>query len=139
MHSHYNNNNDDDDDDDSGNNIAFWYFGHNVYILNNLDAYLIAYVAEGICFVAAIALRLYWDHCSGCGVSSRQAELKSTSFVSATSGDIMKERYYENVLMEKNQMRTNQLWCIQSLLCQHRASSCDCSTQHPHKQVKSWR
>ena len=72
MHSHYNNNN--DDDDDSGNNVAFWYFGHNVYILNNLDAYLIAYVAEGICFVAAIALRLYWDHCSGCGVSSRQAE-----------------------------------------------------------------
>ena len=110
-----------------------------MHLLNNLDAYLIAYVAEGICFVAVIALRLYWDHCSGCGVSIRQAELKSTSLVSVTSGDIMEERYYENVLMERNQMRTNQLWCVQSLLCQHRASSCDCSTQHPHKQVKSRR
>jgi hypothetical protein len=100
VHSYYNN--DDDDGDDAGNNIAFWYFGHDVYILNNLDAYLIAYVAEGICFVAAIALRLYWDHCSGCGVSSRQAELKSTSSVSAKSGDIMEERCFENVLMEMN-------------------------------------
>ena len=80
-----------------------------MHLLNNLDAYLIAYVAEGICFVAAIALRLYWDHCSGCGVSIRQAELKSTSLVSVTSGDIMEERY------------------------------CDYSTQHPHKQVKSRR
>ena len=59
-------------------------------------------MAEGICFVA-ISLRLYWDHCSGCGVSSRQAELKSTSLVLAKSGDIMEDRYYENVLIEKNQ------------------------------------
>mmetsp|Transcript_5344 Transcript_5344/g.12138 ORF Transcript_5344/g.12138 Transcript_5344/m.12138 type:complete len:290 (+) Transcript_5344:188-1057(+) len=42
--------------------LRFWYYGHDVYVLNNLNAYLIAYVAEGVCFGVAILCRLYLDH-----------------------------------------------------------------------------
>lgn len=41
---------------------ALWYYGHDVYVLSSLTSYMIAYVAEGVVFVAAIACRLYWDH-----------------------------------------------------------------------------
>ena len=43
-------------------NIAWWYFGHDVYKLNNLNCYLVAYIAEGFCFLVAIFCRLYWDY-----------------------------------------------------------------------------
>ncbi len=42
--------------------MGLWYFGHDVYRLNNLNAYLIAYVVEGACFGMAIVCRLCWDH-----------------------------------------------------------------------------
>jgi len=41
--------------------VKLWYYGHDIYKLNNLNAYFIAYVAEGICFVVAILYRLHWD------------------------------------------------------------------------------
>jgi len=42
--------------------LAFWYYGHDVYKLNNLNSYLMSYIAEGVCFSVAILCRLYWDH-----------------------------------------------------------------------------
>lgn len=42
----------------------FWYYGDDVYVLNNLNAYLIAYVVEGVCFGVAILCRVYWDRCA---------------------------------------------------------------------------
>lgn len=41
--------------------VAFWYYGFHVYKLNTLDSYLVSYIAEGVCFIAAIVCRLYWD------------------------------------------------------------------------------
>ncbi|KAL9185947.1 hypothetical protein ACHAXT_003724 [Thalassiosira profunda] len=40
---------------------ALWYHGHDVYMLENLDCYLVAYVAEGLCFGAATLCRANWD------------------------------------------------------------------------------
>ena len=41
--------------------VKLWYYGFHVYKLNNLNAYFIAYVVEGLCFVVAILYRLHWD------------------------------------------------------------------------------
>ena len=41
--------------------VKLWYYGHDIYKLNNLNAYFIAYVVEGLCFVVAILYRLHWD------------------------------------------------------------------------------
>ena len=41
--------------------LAFWYYGHDVYKLANLESYLVSYIAEGVCFSVAILCRLYWD------------------------------------------------------------------------------
>ena len=41
--------------------VKVWYYGHDIYKLNNLNAYFIAYVVEGLCFVVAILYRLHWD------------------------------------------------------------------------------
>ena len=40
---------------------AFWYIGHDVYKMNDLGAWTVAYVAEGACFMTAIGCRLFWD------------------------------------------------------------------------------
>lgn len=58
---------------------AWWYYGHDVYVLNNLNAYLIAYVAEGVCFGVAILCRLYWDQSSAASslLSSLPLPMKS--------------------------------------------------------------
>jgi len=40
---------------------AGWYFGQRVYRLNDQRSYLVAYVAEAICFVTAITYRMYLD------------------------------------------------------------------------------
>lgn len=50
LHSFYNNG-----------TLDFWYFGHDVYVLNNTSVYLTAYIAEGICFGGAVAWKLWLD------------------------------------------------------------------------------
>ena len=60
----------------------FWYYGHDVYLLDNLDSYLIAYIAEGVCFGMAILCRMYWDR-----VDQQSLSTKS-----------MEPSYYENVI-----------------------------------------
>ena len=42
--------------------IKLWYYGHDVYQMNNLDSFMIAYAAEGLCFAVAISFRVYWDN-----------------------------------------------------------------------------
>jgi hypothetical protein len=37
---------------------GFWYFGHDVYVLNDTSVYLTAYVAEGLCFGLAVVWKL---------------------------------------------------------------------------------
>ncbi|KAL7539069.1 hypothetical protein ACHAXR_013274 [Thalassiosira sp. AJA248-18] len=73
--------------------FSFWYYGHDVYVLNNLNSYLIAYVAEGVCFGVAILCRLYWD---------REDELNSCSQVISPLPPV--NEYYESVSMEKQEV-----------------------------------
>ena len=39
----------------------FWYFGHDVYVLNDSSVYLTAYVAEGLCFGGAVIWKLLFE------------------------------------------------------------------------------
>ncbi|KAL3785325.1 hypothetical protein ACHAWO_008597 [Cyclotella atomus] len=39
----------------------FWYFGHDVYVLNDTSVYLTAYIAEGLCFGAAVTWKLLFE------------------------------------------------------------------------------
>ena len=41
--------------------FALWYFGHDIYNLASLDCYLVAYVAEAVCFAAIASYRLHED------------------------------------------------------------------------------
>lgn len=70
--------------------LKIWYFGHDVYFFSNLDAYLIAYIAEGACFLVAIACRLYWDYCS--------ADQEVVSVVSSSAQqNVVEQKYYETI------------------------------------------
>lgn len=71
--------------------LKIWYFGHDVYLLANLDVYLIAYAAEGACFVVAIACRLYWDYCC----EDQQVLSEVLSEVSS------EQKYYNSISAEK--------------------------------------
>jgi hypothetical protein len=39
----------------------FWYFGHDVYVLNDTSVYLTAYIAEGLTFGAAVTWKLLFE------------------------------------------------------------------------------
>lgn len=41
--------------------FALWYFGHDIYNLASLDCYLVAYVAEAVCFAGVASYRLHKD------------------------------------------------------------------------------
>eukprot|EP00581_Thalassiosira_minuscula_P014255 CAMPEP_0183723358 /NCGR_PEP_ID=MMETSP0737-20130205/14950_1 /TAXON_ID=385413 /ORGANISM="Thalassiosira miniscula, Strain CCMP1093" /LENGTH=347 /DNA_ID=CAMNT_0025953619 /DNA_START=104 /DNA_END=1147 /DNA_ORIENTATION=+ len=91
---------------------SFWYYGHDVYLLNNLDSYLIAYIAEGACFGVAILLRLWWD-CNRCSEGSDisgsgllQRSQSSTKIPPMSSSlpvvkNSMEQTYYESVSREQ--------------------------------------
>lgn len=38
-----------------------WYFGHDVYVLNDTNVYLTAYVAEGLCFGGVVGWKLLFE------------------------------------------------------------------------------
>mmetsp|Transcript_14769 Transcript_14769/g.23188 ORF Transcript_14769/g.23188 Transcript_14769/m.23188 type:complete len:205 (-) Transcript_14769:99-713(-) len=76
--------------------LKIWYFGHDVYLLSNLDAYLFAYAAEGACFVAAIAFRLYWDYyCEDREMASSSSASSSSSYYATTN--VGERKRYETV------------------------------------------
>lgn len=42
--------------------LNLWYFGYDIYKLNNLNVYLAAYVAEGACFGAVVVWKLWFEN-----------------------------------------------------------------------------
>lgn len=75
---------------------SFWYFGHDVYLLNNLNSYLIAYVGEGVCFGVAISFRLYWDR-----FSDQPLSLPPSLSSLPPVKNCMEHNYYESISVEK--------------------------------------
>lgn len=80
---------------------SFWYFGHDVYLLNSMNTFLIAYVAEGFCFGVAILFRLYWDRLSD-HPSLSPLSPTSLSSLPPVKKNRMEKNYYEGISGEKH-------------------------------------
>jgi len=65
---------------------SLWYYGHDVYLLNNLDSYLMAYIAEGVCFAGAIVCRVYWDRDQGKPASISGSHVEEREYYESLSG-----------------------------------------------------
>ena len=101
-------------------NISWWYFGHDVYKLNNLNCYLVAYIAEGICFVVAILCRLYWDYNFDVSIVSSlpmKDEIHIENLISMDKRDFVfdtpRDRAPQLIYSESAVSTTSLMWFVQ--------------------------